>query len=251
MVLLAVFIAVAVLLIALVVLRRRGKEDDEYASGALDFSLNLALAVYLLVLAYAAVLAYDAIGAAETDAVAESESLTELYWAVAAIPEADPIRAQIREYTNQSINLDWPMMSQGELSPVPSETLDTIRTELIKLRPADDAGKEARSDALSKVADVTHARALRADDAGTSLDPTFLICMILSGIVVIVLPWMAGAKPTFASMVSDIVRVCVVVGGVMIILLIKGPYSGASAVEPEAFEVAQKQYDVIDRQLPA
>lgn len=251
MIVLLVLIPVAVLLVVLVVLRRRGKEDEDYASNALDFSLNLGLAVYLLVLAYAAVLAYDAIGAAETDAVAESESLTELYWAVAAIPEATPLRAQIREYTTQSIELDWPLMPTGELSPVPGETLDRIRTELVKLRPADDAGKEARSEAMSKAADVTHARALRADDASTSLDPTFLICMFLSGIVVIGLPWLAAAKPTFSSVVSDIVRVGVVVGGVLIILLIKSPYSGASAVEPDAFEAAQKQFDLIDRNLPA
>lgn len=252
MVLLAVLVAVAVLLIALVVLRSRGKEDEDYAPGALDFALNLTLAVYLLVLAYAAVLAYDAIGAAETDAVAESESLTELYWAVAAIPEADPIRQQIREYTNQSITLDWPLMeSKGELSPIPTETLDTIRADLIKLRPADDQGKEARGDALARAADVSHARGTRADDAATSLDPTFMICMILSGIVVIGLPWVAGVKPTFASIVSDMVRVGVVVGGIIIILLIKSPYSGTSAVTPEPFEAAAQQYDQIDRQLPA
>ncbi|MFI6604062.1 hypothetical protein ACIBHX_48215 [Nonomuraea sp. NPDC050536] len=243
--------AVAVLLVALVVLRRRGRSDEGHGPAALDFAVNLALAVYLLVLAYAAVLGHDAIDAAETDAAAEAESLTELYWAVAPLPEAAPIRAQVRQYTTQSIALDWPLMPGGRLSPVPGDTLDDLRIAVQRLHPAGITGLRSRSDALGRAADVSHARGVRAGDASTSLDPIFLVSMIASGALVIVLPWLAGVRPSPASITSDLVRVCVVVVGVVIIVLLAKPYSGPGAVRPDAFQAAQGQFDAIDRHYAA
>ncbi|NUR30447.1 MAG: hypothetical protein HOV83_32105, partial [Catenulispora sp.] len=218
--------AVAVLLIVLVVLRRRGRADAEHGPAALDFAANLALAVYLLVLAYAAVLGNDAITAADTDAVAESESLTELYWAIAPIPAAAPIRTQVRDYTDQAIRLDWPLMAAGELSPVPAATLDDLRLAVQQLRPADVLTRENRATALNRAAEVSHARGIRADDAESSLDPIFLICMVASGLLVVGLPWLAGARPTPVSIAGDVVRVGVVAVGIVIIVLLSHPYSG-------------------------
>ncbi|WP_214318937.1 bestrophin-like domain [Nonomuraea sediminis] len=241
--------AVAVLLVALVVLRRRGRRDEEHGPAALDFAVNLALAVYLLVLAYAAVLGHDAIQAAETDAAAEAESLTELYWAVAPLPEAAPIRAQVCRYTTQAVALDWPLMPKGELSSVPGETLDDLRIAVQRLHPEGITGLRSRSDALGRAADISHARGMRADDAASSLDPVFLISMIASGALVIVLPWLAGVKPSAASITSDLVRVGVVVVGIVVIVLLAKPYSGPGAVRPDAFQAAQRQFDAIDRHV--
>lgn len=247
----SVLVAVAVLLIALVVLRHKGKDDEgDYSASSLDFAANLALAAYLLVLAYAAVLVYDASGAAETDALAESESLTELYWAVAPLPDSEQIRSQIKAYTTETIQLDWPRMSEGELAQEPTRTLEDLRASIMNLRPVSDADKELRSTALDRISDVTHARIVRADDAGSSLDDIFMISLVLSGLVVIVLPWFARARPTVASIAGDVVRVGVVVGGILIILVMEHPYSGMKAVQPEAFAAAQEQYEQIDRRFP-
>lgn len=77
----------AVTLLTLLTLRRRGRPDEERGATSVDFSANLALAVYLLVLAYAAVLCRDAISTSQADVQAEAETLTEMYWSVAPIPE--------------------------------------------------------------------------------------------------------------------------------------------------------------------
>ncbi|PZG50466.1 hypothetical protein C1I98_10535 [Spongiactinospora gelatinilytica] len=241
--------AFVLLVLAIVVLRKKGQEHQEQRFSAVDFAANIALAVYLLVLAYAVVLCKDAITAAEADSAAESETLTELYWTLAPIPEAAPLKVQIRQYTNQSITLDWPMMSNDTLSPLPGRTLDELRAALHRLRPAEPAHENLRQEALSRAADLSHARALRADDAATRLEDIFMISMALSGALVIALPWTLGIRPTFATVVSDAIRVTVVVVGVVFVQLSSHPYSGFNAVEPTAFEVAVQQFDRIDRQL--
>ncbi|MET8046120.1 MULTISPECIES: bestrophin-like domain [unclassified Streptosporangium] len=246
-----VVLSVAILLIAFRVLRRKGRDDDGHGSSSIDFSANLALAVYLLVLAYAAVLCRDGLWATETDVQAEAESLTEMYWSVAPIPEAVPVRTQIRQYTAQSIDLDWPLMAGSEMSPLPGQTLADMRASVLRLQPIGDASKNLQQDALDRISEISHARTVRGDDASTGLESIFVISMILSGLLVIALPWTLRVRPTFPSIVADLVRVGVVVIGVCFIILISHPFSGPGAVGPDAFKAAQRQYDQIDGQFPA
>lgn len=246
-----VLMSVAILLIALRVLRRKGREDGERGSSSIDFSANLALAVYLLVLAYAAVLCRDGLSTSEADVQAEAESLTEMYWSVAPIPEAAPVRTQIRQYTAQSIDLDWPLMAGREMSPLPGQTLGDMRAAVIRLQPIGETGKNLQQDALDRISEISHARIVRSDDASTGLEGIFVILLILSGLLVIVLPWTLGMRPTIPSIIGDAVRVGVVAIGVCFIILISHPFSGLGAVEPDAFKIAQRQYDQIDGQFPA
>ncbi|MER5645008.1 hypothetical protein [Streptosporangium sp. NPDC002524] len=246
-----VVVSVAIVLIAFRVLGKRGREDDEHGSSSVDFSANLALAVYLLVLAYAAVLCRDALSVSEADVQAEAESLTEMYWSVAPIPEAAPVRAQIRQYTAQSVDLDWPLMARNEMSPLPGQTLMDMRATVLRLRPVGEESRNLQQDTLDRISEVSHARIVRSDDASTGLENTFVILLTLSGLLVIALPWAPGVRPTTTSIVADLVRVGVVLIGVCFIMLISHPFSGLGAVEPDAFKAAQRQYDQIDGQFPA
>ncbi|MEU3168792.1 hypothetical protein [Streptosporangium sp. NPDC006930] len=246
-----VVVSVAIALIAFRVLRRKGYDDGEHGASSVDFSANLALAVYLLVLAYAAVLCRDALSVSEADVQAEAESLTEMYWSVAPIPEAAPVRSQIRQYTAQSIDLDWPLMADSEMSPIPGQTLADMRATVLRLRPIGDESKNLQQDTLDRISEVSHARVIRSDDARASLESIFVISMILSGLLVIALPWTLGARPTTSSIIADLVRVAVVVIGVCFIILISHPFSGLGAVDPDAFKSAQRQYDQIDGHFPA
>ncbi|MDP9864013.1 MULTISPECIES: bestrophin-like domain [Streptosporangium] len=242
--------AVAITMIALLVLRRRGRAEEGGGSASVDFSANLALAVYLLVLAYAAVLCRDALSTSQADVQAEAEVLTEMYWSVAPIPEAAPIRAQIRDYSARSVDLDWPLMTKGQMSPIPTLMLEDMRAATIRLRPAGEESKGLQQDALSHLSEAAHARALRTADAGTGLESIFVISMIISGLLVIALPWTLGARPTLPSIIGDAVRVGVVVIGIGFIMLISHPFAGLGAVGPDAFKAAQKQYDQIDERFP-
>ncbi|WP_440101413.1 hypothetical protein [Streptosporangium sp. H16] len=246
-----VVVSVAIALIAFRVLRRKGREDGDHGSSAVDFSANLALAVYLLVLAYAAVLCRDGLSVSGADVQAEAESLTEMYWSVAPIPEAAPVRSQIRQYTAQTIDLDWPLMAGREMSPIPGQTLADMRATVLRLRPVGDDSKNLQQATLDRISEVFHARIVRNDDASTGLENTFVILLIISGLLVIVLPWTIGARPTTSSIIADLVRVGVVVIGVCFIILISHPFSGLGAVEPDAFKAAQRQYDQIDGHFPA
>ncbi|GAA3081188.1 DUF4239 domain-containing protein [Streptosporangium carneum] len=246
-----VVVSVAITLIALLVLRRKGREGEDHGSASVDFAANLALAVYLLVLAYAVVLCRDAISTTQTDVQAETETLSEMYWSVAPIPEAAPLRARIRDYSAKSVSLDWPLMARGEMSPVPTKVLEDMRAEVIRLRPASDESKVLQQNAVSHVSEIAHARAVRADDANTGLESIFVISMLISGLLVVVLPWTVGTRPTGASIVGDLVRVSVVVIGIGFIMLISHPFNGLGAVGPDDFVAVQKQYDQIDAQFPA
>jgi hypothetical protein len=246
-----VVVSIAIMLIAFLVLRRKGREGEDRGSASVDFSANLALAVYLLVLAYAAVLCRDGLSVTETDVKAEAETLTEMYWSVAPIPEAAPVRSQIRQYTTQTIDLDWPLMAKGEVSPVATKTLEDLRSATIRLRPVGDESKTLQQDALTRASEIAHARGIRSSDASAGLESIFVISMVISGLLVITLPWTLGVRPTRASMFADLVRVSVVVIGICFIILISHPFSGLAAVEPDALKIAEQHYDQIDNQFPS
>ncbi|GAA0422323.1 hypothetical protein Acor_32230 [Acrocarpospora corrugata] len=236
--------------VVLTSLRRRGHEDADGGAGPIDFAVNIALAVFLVVVAYAVVLCRDAISASEADVSAEAESLTELYWAAAPLPGSAEVRTLVRAYTTQSIDLDWPLMAKLELSPVARKTLDELRAAVVKLNPANEGENNLRTEALARASEVSHARSVRADDASTELEPVFFISMVISGLLVIVLPWTLRQRPTVPSMIADLVRIATVVIGIVFIQMISHPYGVEDAIDPSALQSAQTQYNQIDKQFP-
>jgi hypothetical protein len=237
-------------LVVLPLLRRRGREDEDGGSGVIDFATNVALAVFLLVLAYAVVLCRDAISAADSNVATEAETLTELYWTVAPIDEAAPVRDQIRLYTEQSIRFDWPAMTEDRLSPQADQALEGIRASVLRLEPKSDEGKDLRQDALARAAELAHTRELRAIDAETELEPVFVLVMVISGVLVLVLPWTLRRRPGLPAVAADVVRLAMLVVGILFVQNISSPFVGVSTIAPDPLVEAKQQFDRIDQQFP-
>ncbi|WP_214106969.1 bestrophin-like domain [Acrocarpospora catenulata] len=230
---------------------RYGRPDEDGGAGTIDLAVHIALAVFLVVLAYAVVLCRDAISAADADVGAEAESLTELYWAAAPLPGSGHVRSLVRSYTSQSIKLDWPLMAADRtLSPEVDRALLDLRAAVTRLASASPVEEDLRTEALARAAEVSHARALRMDDATTELEPVFFTAMVISGLLVIVLPWTLRRRPSMPSIVADVVRIVTVVAGIVLVTEIAHPYGVRGAVEPTALEAAQAQYDHIDKAFP-
>ncbi|WP_283139451.1 DUF4239 domain-containing protein [Rhizohabitans arisaemae] len=223
--------------------------DESRGEGNLDFALNLALAVYLLILAYGVVLGRDGIEAARQDVATEAESLVELYWAVAPLQNNAEIKNEIRSYTTQSIQQDWPLMQGGQVSEEAGNTLESFRANLLRLRPANEADESLRQDALVRASEVSHARQLRASNTGGTIPDVFMTCMVISGIAVIAFPWLLGYRPNLASVVGDTTRVAVVLVGLVVLAVVSNPFSGAAAVDSEPFELAREQFNAIDQRF--
>ncbi len=243
-----VAIVVVALFAVLTWLRRSGRADEEGGAGPIDFAVNIALAVFLVVVAYAVVLCRDAISASDADVRAESESLVELYWAVAPLPKSSEVRNLVRAYTTQTVELDWPRMREESLDGRTGVTLDSLRTAMLRLPSADS---ELRAEALARAAEVSHARAARADNATSGLEPLFMGSMIISGLLVIALPWALRRRPTLPSVIADVVRVATVVTGIVVIQLISHPYGIEGVVDPGPLKEAQVRFDEIDRLIPS
>ncbi|WP_062346881.1 DUF4239 domain-containing protein [Herbidospora yilanensis] len=243
-----VAIVVVALFAVLTWLRRSGRSDEEGGAGPIDFAVNLALAVFLVVVAYAVVLCRDAISASGADVRAESESLVELYWAVAPLPQSAEVRDLVRAYTTQTVELDWPRMREASLDARTGVTLDSLRTAMLKLPTTDS---ELRAEALARAAEVSHARTVRADNATSGLESVFMVSMVISGLLVIALPWALRRRPTAPSVIADVVRVATVVTGIVVIHLISHPYGLDGAVDPGPLKEAQVRFDEIDRLLPS
>ncbi|MGW0481825.1 bestrophin-like domain [Nonomuraea sp. NPDC003214] len=243
---LSVMAAVGVVATAAVVFRvaRKGT-DDRHADGPSAGHAGAMLsALFLLVFAIAIIVPWTTADAARQNTHTESRAAVDAYWAAADLP-ADSlaqVRGGLQEYVAFVVEDEWPVMAQGRLDPSGSARLDTLRAQVSALKPATENEQEAKGAVLDHLAAVSAARAQRAADAAATPPDGLLLLTVLTGLIVVVFPFLAGARPRGASLLPLGAMAAMLGFGVYLTADISHAFAGPLAVGPEAFGGALQEF---------
>ncbi|MQY08722.1 bestrophin-like domain [Actinomadura macrotermitis] len=232
--------AVAVVFIASRLIKRsRHATEDSAADGPTNGHAGSMLsALFLLAFAIAIVVPWTAADAARLNTYAESQAIVEAYWAAGRLPAPAGPRAQaeLADYTRFVHDREWPRMRrQGRLDDEGWTRLDRLRREVIAVQAKDDDPKDARTAVLDHLSEISGARHQRAMDAKSTPPPALLFITVLTGLVVIALPFLSGARPRGMAMVPLVLMAALLGLGVWLCFDIAHVFSGALAVDPDAF----------------
>jgi hypothetical protein len=177
---------------------------------------------------------------ARQNTYAEAQALVEGYWQANRLPvaEATTVHDDLRGYTTFVINDEWPVLAHGDVSQQGWTMLDGLRANLMSLDYTEKNYSDADTAVLNQVSDVYAARRQRAVDAAAGLPEAVSIFAILTGLLVVLFPFLVGVRPQGRALVPLIITAALVGAGLFLIVDNNHVFSGGIAVSPEAFRSA-------------
>lgn len=239
---LAAVAAVGVVIVAAFLFRRLSPDgvDEDPGGQIVPYAGAMLSALFLLAFALAIVVPWTTADAASGNTYTESQAVVEAYWSAARLPApADrQVQARLRDYLHFVVDEEWPLMADGRLSPAGWSRVDTLRMQVTGLRVTGSDAQDARNDLLDQIQDLSGARRQRAADAEASPPPVVLALTVLTGALVVLFPFLSGARPGFARLVPLMAMAALLGVGVYLAFDISHVFAGGLAVKPDAFQAA-------------
>lgn len=246
---LAVVAAVGVVVAAALVFRVFGSGTDDRDPGGTTagHAGSMLSALFLVAFAIAIVVPWTTADSARQNTYTESHEIVEAYWAASALPAptGGQVQADLRAYVQLLTGREWRLMEQGHLSAEGEARLDAIRKEVMDFRVANGDQKDAQTAVLDHVQAMSAARSQRAMDAKTRPPIGLLWVTVLTGLVVLLFPFLAGARPRGAAILPLGVMAALLGLGIFLVFDISHVFSGALRVRPDAYSIAQQAFPQI------
>jgi hypothetical protein len=242
----AIVAAVGVVALAALLFRvtKRGNDDVDADGPSASHAGAMLSALFLLVFAIAIIVPWTTADAARGNTQAESQAAVNAYWWASDLPGTAPetIRAGIRDYVTFVVRDEWPAMGQGRMDPLGAERLDALRSQVTQLQVTDDNQRDAKAAVLGHISSLYAARAQRAADAAATPPGGLLLLTILTGAVVIVFPFLAGARPRGLAILPLVAMAAMLGFGVYLTWDMIHAFDGPLAVRPDAFGGALQEF---------
>ncbi|GAA4917886.1 hypothetical protein HD597_005777 [Nonomuraea thailandensis] len=220
-----------------------GEDRDPNGPSAAHAGAMLS-AMFLLVFAIAIIVPWTTADAARLNTHAESQASVDAYWAASGLPGSAPeeVRRSLRDYVSFVVRDEWPLMAGGRMHPVGDERMDDLRGRVNALQPGDDEEEDAKATVLEHVSAISTARAQRTADAGAAPPDGLLFLTVLTGVLVVVFPFLAGARPRGPAMLPLVATAALIGFGTYLTWDISRAFDGPLAVGPEAFRGALEEF---------
>ncbi|MCG5219424.1 bestrophin-like domain [Streptosporangium soli] len=245
----AVVAAMGVVGITAILFRKldKGSDDRDPGGPSSGHAGAMLSALFLLVFAIAIIVPWTTADTARQNTFAESQAAVETYWAVAGLPPSveAQLRTGLRDYVDFVVDAEWRMMAGGRLSSEGATRLDTLRNQVTAVQVNDDDTADAKTLVLDHIKDMSAARNQRAADAQTTPPAGLLTLTILTGLVVILFPFLAGARPRGLTILPLLAMAAMLGFGIYMTWDISHVFAGALAVGPDAFLNALQEFQRI------
>ncbi|MFC4585408.1 bestrophin-like domain [Sphaerisporangium corydalis] len=246
---LAVASAVGVVVLAAVLFRRlgRGVEDPAPDGPTAGHAGSMISSLFLLVFAIAIIVPWTAADAARQNTYAESQAAVDAYWTAGRLPApaGAQVQRQVRDYVGFVLDKEWPLMATGRLSDEGASRMDALRAQTAALIVQGDDAKAVKSAVVEEIRGLASARRQREADARATPPSGVLPLTILTGLIVVLFPFLAGARPRGRTLVPLVLMAAMLGFGVYLTWQITHVFDSGLAVGPEAFRTALAEFQRI------
>lgn len=246
---LAVVASVGVVVLAATLFRRfgRGVDDGDPGGTTASHAGSMLSALFLLVFAIAIVVPWTTADSARQNSYTESQALVEAYWAASALPppEGREVQADLRDYTSLVVGTEWRLMKNGHLTQEGTDRLDALRNRVLNFPANTDDQKGDRAAVLEQIQALDTARGQRAMDAKARPPVGLLWMSVVTGLIVMLFPFLAGARPKGVTVVPLALMAALLGVGLYLAFDISHTFTGALRVKPDAYTAAQHQFQQI------
>jgi hypothetical protein len=174
---------------------------------------------------------------------AEATTIAGLWRDIGHYPE--PLRGQLQDtlrgYTDQVINVAWPLQRQGNIPLEGVAWMDRLQAQLFAFEPASEGKKVSHAETLRVFSDMMHARRQRVDAVHTGLPwilwvvlfPGAVGCVLLSLLFRVDNAWFQGVL-----VVSLAGFLCM---NLFVIIALDRPFQGDISIGPDSYKLVYDQ----------
>jgi hypothetical protein len=218
----------------------RGKVDTAPDGVSGSHGGAMIKSLFLMAFAIGLIVPWTTNDTARQNTYAEAQAIIEAYWQANRLPaaEASIVHTDLRNYTNFVIHGEWPVLASGDVSQQGWNLLDNLRGNLMALHYTDKFSSDADNSVLNHISDVYAARRQRAVDAAASLPEAVIIFAVITGLLVILYPFLAGVRPHGKALIPIVLTSGLIGAGIFLVIDNNHTFSGGIAVQPEAFQSA-------------
>lgn len=195
--------------------------------------------LFAMVLGFVVVNEWEALNTAKANTFTETDELGSLYWNSRAMP-ADlgrELEPTTKEYAQLVIDQEWPLLDNGGYSPQATNLVYKMRDEINAL-PTDTPREQILyNQSLRHVNNLAAARRVRLSESSDRVPAILWAALILGSVLTVFYTFLFGLPKFWSHVLIAGPLAVLVVLGLVLIQMLDHPFSGMTAVRPEAFEI--------------
>jgi Protein of unknown function (DUF4239) len=205
---------------------------------------------YAVLLGLMLIAVWEQWNAAEEVASNEANELAGIFWFAHAVPPPEGRRIQelARSYAQVVVEEEWSAMEQGKASPKAWDTLDELRSTILRLDPPTDAQQVPYSQArYNQMLDQLHglgdARRERLLAASGGLPTILWVVLIGGGVITIAFTYLFGLENTLVHTLMVAALALIIALSLFSVASLDHPFKGDVRIHPDAFEQVLERFD--------
>jgi hypothetical protein len=212
-------------------------DETESRKEILDRIITLVGGIFAFILGLVIVTNLQVMTTARQTTIAEVNGLSQIYSAAHALPEPQHalIRGSVLSYVNTVIHVEWPLMSNHQMSSQAQQEIDNLRNEVQNWNISTPRLATLQGQALAGITAAYAARKTRGLEAEEGL-PTFIWGLLIgAGFVMLCVPLLKGIKFTKTNTVLYMMFGVMIALSLWFVFELNYPFSGGLTVKPDAY----------------
>lgn len=225
-------------------------DRHESAAGAIFSMVGV---LYAVILAFVVIVVWENDGKARDDSQVEANAASRIYFTARSLPE--PQRTELmglaHDYVATVAGPEWSQMAHGQTSPQARQHVAAMRLTAHELRPATADQEILMSGTLAAVDALVDARRERTSALTAPLTPLMWSGLIVSSVLTVGFMFLFN-RPSFAVHLLMVGSVAALIAFILwLVYDLSLPFTGLSAVGPEAFEQILQRFQEFPPDSPS
>jgi Protein of unknown function (DUF4239) len=199
---------------------------------------------YAVIVGFMLFAAWSDFKVAEQNADGESSCVINLYWSASGLPQVqrDDIRKLAADYAEAMINVEWPAMRQGALSPAGTLTIEKLW--LVVARPQSLRASEQVSleQTTSEISSITEHRRIRQLQSQSSLPAILWAVLVMGAVITIISSCLFGSEYPVLHLLQVLALSLMLSMALVTVADVNHPFQGSVHVNPIGFENARRTF---------
>lgn len=222
--------------------RSERSREGSFNPQALTFAGGVVLSSFVLITGFLIVGAWQLQSMARSHAHEEARVLAKTYARAGELApqDRDEVRARLSAYTRSVVDDEWPDLARHRASPEAWRDLDAVQGALTAVPP--DRRGDAYDATSAALDDVYVKRYARLADLDAVSPPVLFGALVAAGLLVLAYPPLVGMTANSRNVAVLGFAGAIVGFGVVLVFLLRDPFTAPLNVGPSAFQEALARY---------
>jgi hypothetical protein len=221
--------------------------ESEVGNDAVRAVFSVVGGLNAVLMAFVLISQFDTVSTVRKDSQIEANSLVAVYWASDSLaePARGQIQEQVRSYTRNVIEREWPRLREGNPDDAPGWALLTRMRTIIDSAPAGTEWAQLRkADMVSQVWQVYESRQARLNAASNAGVSTVVwLALVAVSILAVSIPYLfsGSTRVTHAVVTASLAGTIALL--IFAIYQLQNPFGGGASVGPDAFMAVVDEFN--------